>query len=155
MEPKSMPKLIKNQCQNWNRERSGKSWKFMFFWKGKTLILSAEHHTVVQNTLREVSCEVNARTWNSSKNHRKWGQNPSQNRCKIYINFILEKGMPKTQKIIQNWARKGAKNRPKSLRKSMSKFDTKKSAKPGYSGSLREPGLSTIQKTPTEGNLRK
>ena len=37
-----------HQCQNWYRKRSGKSWKIMFFWKGKTLILSAEHHTVVQ-----------------------------------------------------------------------------------------------------------
>ena len=43
-----MPKLIQNQCQNRYRRRSWKSWNFMFFWKGKTLILSAEHHTVVQ-----------------------------------------------------------------------------------------------------------
>jgi hypothetical protein len=48
MEPKSMPKLIQNQCQNWYRKRSGKSGKFMFFLKGKTLILSAEHSSVVQ-----------------------------------------------------------------------------------------------------------
>jgi hypothetical protein len=48
MEPKSMPKLIKNQCQNRYRKRKGTSWNLMFLWKGKTLILSAEHHTVVQ-----------------------------------------------------------------------------------------------------------
>ena len=32
MEPTSMPKLIKNQCQNWYPKRRWKIWKFMFFW---------------------------------------------------------------------------------------------------------------------------
>ena len=52
-----------------------------------------------------------------SNNHRKWGQNPSQNRCKIHTNFIFEKVMQKTPKIIQNGVPKGAKNHPKTYQK--------------------------------------
>jgi hypothetical protein len=66
-----------------------------------------------KNRVREVSSEVNARTGKSSKNHRKLGQSPSQNPCKIERNFILKKVLQKTQKIIQSGAQKGAKNHPK------------------------------------------
>ena len=43
---------------------------------------------------------------------------PSQNRWKINTNFMVEKGMHKTQKIIQNGSRKGAKIQPKIFQKS-------------------------------------
>jgi len=48
MEPKSMPEHRKNNAEKGTDEKKGTSSKIMFFWKGKNLILSVKHYTVVQ-----------------------------------------------------------------------------------------------------------
>ena len=152
---KRLPKWSRNRCQNSskinaktgiekdqeNHENSCFSERVKpWFWAQNTILL-------FKNKLREASCEVNARTGNSSKNHRKRGQNPSQNRCKIDTNFILEKVMQKTQKIIQNWASKGSQKPSKNLSKIYSKKGSEKEGpKPECRVNLL-PGKSTLKST--------
>ena len=48
MSPTSVPESIKHRYKNWCRKEQGKPWKLLFFRRGRTFILSAEHYTVVQ-----------------------------------------------------------------------------------------------------------
>ena len=124
MEPKSMPKLIKNRCQNWYRKRSGKSWKIMFFWKGKTLILSAEHSTVVQKTAKR----FRARWMRERETHQK----NTKNETKIG-HKINEKSMQNP--CSEKWWKKHRKSstlepkRTSKYRKNLSKIYVKKISK--------------------------
>ena len=116
MEPKSMPKLIKNQCQNWYRKRSGKSWKFKFFWKGKTLIF--ERRTLYCCSKTSFA-RLLARWMREREIHKKTIENevkihPNIDTKSIQISYSKEV-MQKTWKIIQNRARKGAKSHTKNL----------------------------------------
>ena len=106
-----MPKLVSNKIRNIMNKIVFSERVETWFWAQNTILL-------FKNKVREVSYEVNARTGNSSKNHWKWCQKPSQNRWKINTNFMVEKGMQKTLNIIQNWSQKGAKIQPKILQKS-------------------------------------
>ena len=53
---------------------------------------------------------LRTRTVKVSKKHQKWYQNPSQTRWKIYTSFMLEKGIPKTWKVIKKMIKKGNEN---------------------------------------------
>ena len=133
MEPKSMPKLIKNQCQNWYRKRSGKSWNFMFFRKGKTLILSAERRSVVQKQASRGfvrgECANGKFIKKTPKMRPKSVTKSMKNPCKIHA----RKRYVKNTENHQNWSRKGGQNRGKTSQKYMWKKDQKEDARPTLS----------------------
>ena len=68
--PKSAQKGAKNHQKTYQKSVRKKD-RFIrgFFRKGKTLILTQNTVLLFKNKLREASCEVNARTGNSLKNH--------------------------------------------------------------------------------------
>ena len=113
MEPKSMPELITNQCQNWYRKKIREIINNYVFLQGKIIELHWKKKCFW--CLRR----LHVRTVKVSQKHQKWNQNPSTNRWTIDTNFIFGKVMQQLQKIIQNWAQKGTPKLSKTYQKSI------------------------------------
>ena len=125
MEPKTMPKRIKNQCQNKYRNRSWKSSKIMFLWRVKSLKFIVK--TILFDGLE--GCTRERKRY--QQKHQKWDQNPTPNRWTSDTNFMLEKGIPKTKQIINNVIKKRSEKweetKKKDMRKQIEQKDLKNS----------------------------
>ena len=125
MEPKSMPKRIKNQCQNWYRKRSGKSSKIMFLWRVKSLKFIGK--TMVSDSLEGCMCE-----WlRYQKNIKNETRIPLKFNEKSIQKICSKKREPKYENSSKQWSKNGAKIHQKSLQKSMRKKVRKKGGDPG------------------------
>jgi hypothetical protein len=108
-----MPKLIKNQCQNRYRKRLQKSRKFMFFWKGKTLILSAEHCSVVQKQASRGFVRGECANGKLFKKTSKMRPTSIRKSIKNLYKFHARKSDAKNIEKHKKWNRKGCQNEEK------------------------------------------
>jgi hypothetical protein len=100
-----MPKQVSNKIR--------KSWNLMFFWKGKTLILSAKHHSVVQKQGSRGS--VVERFPYAKMTKIPWRIHPQslENPLQIYENSMQNPCLTKWHKNMKNQSTMATKREPK------------------------------------------